>query len=242
MTEVRWLSPSDAPGSFPSPDRALSEPNGLLAVGGDLSPERLLIAYSSGIFPWYEEGQPILWWSPDPRAVLWPERLRVSRRLARTLRRTELTLTADTAFGAVIDGCAAPRRYSTQTWITAEMNVAYQALHEIGWAHSFEAWQDAELVGGVYGVALGRVFFGESMFSRVSNASKITFVRAIEFLRLRGFALIDCQLWSGHLQSLGATMLPRSTFLQEIRNLCDPFGDPGYWTAEFKHYCGQFSP
>jgi len=232
MSEIRWLSPTDAPGSFPAPTDALTEPNGLLAVGGDLSPARLLAAYPRGIFPWYEEGQPILWWSPDPRAILWPDRLHVSRRLARTLRSSELRITADTAFGEVIEGCAIPRRYSPETWITDEMHAAYQKLHRLGWAHSFEAWQGKALVGGLYGLAIGRVFFGESMFSRVRDASKIAFVHAVQFLKTSGFALIDCQVCSAHLQALGATTLPRATFLEQLEALCEPRGQPGHWSMD----------
>ena len=238
VTEIRWLSPAGAPDSFPSPGDALTEPNGLLAVGGDLSPERLLAAYPKSIFPWYEEGQPILWWSPDPRAVLFPADLHVSRRLARTIRRSHLRLSADRAFGAVIEACAAPRRYADGTWITAEMREAYERLHELGWAHSFEAWDGEALVAGMYGIAIGRVFFGESMFARISNASKVVFVRAVEYLQARGFELIDCQVWSGHLESLGATTVPRNVFLQRLDALCEPRGEPGPWTRDYALYMG----
>lgn len=236
MTEIHWLSPSGAPDSFPSPEAALTEPNGLLAVGGDLSPERLLAAYPRGIFPWYEEGQPILWWSPDPRAVLFPTGLHVSRRLARTIRQSRLRLTADAAFGTVVEGCAAPRRYAEGTWITPAMHDAYARLHELGWAHSFEAWDDGGLVAGMYGVAIGRVFFGESMFARVSNASKVLFVRAVEYLQDRQFELIDCQVWSSHLESLGATTLPRSVFLERLEALCNAPGAPASWAEDHGRY------
>ncbi len=232
MTEICWLSPADDPGAFPPATRALDEPNGLLAVGGDLSAERLLAAYPRGIFPWYEEGQPILWWSPDPRAVLWPRDLHVSRRLARTIRQSTMRISVDTAFNAVIQACAEPRRYAEGTWITPDMLNAYERLHELGWAHSFEAWHDGALVAGMYGIGVGRVFFGESMFARLSNASKILFVRAIEYLQTREFELLDCQVWSSHLESLGATTLSRSAFLEQLETLCAPRGDPGPWTRE----------
>lgn len=226
---LRWLAPSDAPDAFPPASKALKEPNGLLAAGGDLSAARLLAAYPRGIFPWYEEGQPILWWSPNPRAVLWPAKLHVSRSLARTLRRNRFELTLDTAFDEVIAGCATPRRYGGGTWITAEMLAAYRELHRLGWAHSCEAWSGGELAGGIYGIAIGRVFFGESMFSRETDASKAAFVTLVEVLRERGFALLDCQVPSSHLVTLGAETLPRPQFLRRLDEYCDPPGEPGLW-------------
>ena len=238
MTRPRWLSVTDAPDAFPPPSEALTEPNGLLAMGGDLSPQRLLAAYTQGIFPWYELGQPILWWSPDPRAVLRPENLHVSRRLQRTRRRSNLSLTCDRTFITVIQRCAEPRRYSEGTWITEEMSDAYRTLHRLGWAHSFEAWQDDELVGGLYGVAIGRVFFAESMFSRITNASKIALIAAVDYLRARDFALLDCQVWSSHLQTLGATTLPRNEFLQQLDDLCRSPGSPGSWAQDFAVFSG----
>jgi len=236
VTKICWLSPGEDPDAFPSANDALREPNGLLAVGGDLSPERLLIAYPRGIFPWYEQDQPILWWSPDPRAVLFPADLHVSRRLARTLRQSPLRLSADIAFGAVVEGCAAPRSYAEGTWITPAMHEAYTRLHELGWAHSFEAWDGEELVAGMYGVAIGRVFFGESMFARADNASKIVFVRAVQYLQARQFELIDCQVWSDHLDSLGATTLPRGGFLERLETLCQPPGTPSNWNQDHARY------
>ncbi|HEX5421112.1 MAG TPA: leucyl/phenylalanyl-tRNA--protein transferase, partial [Gammaproteobacteria bacterium] len=161
MSAIRWLAAGRLLDHFPPASEALDEPNGLLAAGGDLEPSRLLLAYRSGIFPWYESGQPILWWSPNPRAVLWPSDLRISRSLRRTLARGTFRVTADTDFKAVLTGCAAPRRYTAATWITDDMARAYTKLHRLGWAHSFEAWQDGGLVGGLYGVAIGRMFFGE---------------------------------------------------------------------------------
>ncbi len=233
MSRPRWLTIADAPDDFPPLAEALTDPNGLIALGGDLNPDRLLAAYPRGIFPWYEDGQPILWWSPDPRAVLWPQDLHVSRRLERTRRRLGLRLTSDTHFAHVVDRCAEPRRYADSTWITSEMRTAYCMLHELGWAHSIEAWQENELVGGLYGVAIGRVFFGESMFSKISDASKIALVGAIEYLVARGFALIDCQVWSSHLESLGATTLPRTEFVAMLTDYCHPPGEPGPWAEDF---------
>jgi leucyl/phenylalanyl-tRNA--protein transferase len=230
MTTLRWLSPHDAAERFPPPSEALTEPNGLLAAGGDLEPQRLLAAYRRGIFPWYSEGQPILWWSPDPRSVLRPDEAHVSRSLRRTLNKGGFELKVDTAFEAVIEGCAAPREYADGTWITAAMAAAYTRLHRLGWAHSFETWLDGELVGGLYGVAIGRVFFGESMFSRVSDASKVAFVHLANELRARDFALIDCQVASAHVTSLGASAMPRAEFLARLDEYCEPHGTPGPWS------------
>jgi leucyl/phenylalanyl-tRNA--protein transferase len=232
VTVLHWLTKHDPADAFPPPHRALREPNGLLAAGGDLKPERVLAAYRRGIFPWYEDGQPILWWSPDPRAVLKLEDLRVSRSLRRTLAAGTWRVTADTAFAAVVAACAAPRRYGGGTWITADVAAAFAELHALGWAHSFETWQDGELVGGLYGIAIGRVFFGESMFARVSDASKVAFVRLVEHLRSRGFALVDCQVASAHLETLGASNLPRAEFLTALARLCEPAGTPQRWRLE----------
>ncbi|HEX6999239.1 MAG TPA: leucyl/phenylalanyl-tRNA--protein transferase [Gammaproteobacteria bacterium] len=229
---IRWLRSGGPPDDFPPAGSALTEPNGLLAAGGDLRPERLLAAYRRGIFPWYAEGQPILWWSPDPRTVLWPERLKVSRSLRRTLARRTFEVTVDTSFEEVVAGCAAPRRYADGTWITAEMAEAYSRLHRLGWAHSFETRQAGRLVGGLYGVAIGRVFFGESMFSRATDASKVALHHLVEHLKRHGFALIDCQVASEHLASLGATPMPREEFVRLLRELCDPPGTPGPWRLE----------
>jgi leucyl/phenylalanyl-tRNA--protein transferase len=233
MNPIAWLSPDDPPEAFPPARSALTEPNGLLAAGGDLSIERLLHAYRQGIFPWFESGQPILWWSPDPRAVLWPDQLRVSRSLRRKLARGDFSITADRAFDAVIDACAAPRRYAPGTWLTTEMRQAYSALHAQGWAHSFEAWQDGTLVGGLYGIYLGRVFFGESMFTRSTDASKVAFARAVHYLQRRGCGLIDCQIWSEHLQRLGAQSISRDTFLHHLQELGRGPDQPGSWSEDF---------
>lgn len=233
MSAIRWLSPETDLDAFPAPHLALDEPNGLLAAGGDLRPERLLSAYRRGIFPWYERGQPILWWCPNPRAVLLPSALRVSRSLRRVVRRRVFHITADTAFERVIEACAEPRRYAAGTWITDEMAAAYCRLHALGWAHSFEAWREGELAGGLYGVAIGRVFFGESMFARVTDASKAAFVSTVEYLKARGFELIDCQIASAHLESFGAIDLSRSRFLKLLKKLCRDENHTGSWTADF---------
>jgi leucyl/phenylalanyl-tRNA---protein transferase len=209
---ITWLSPKDAPEWFPPPEQALDDPAGLLAAGGDLSPARLLAAYRRGIFPWYSPGQPVLWWSPDPRAVLFPEEFRVSRSLAKTLRNGGFSLTTDQDFPGVIDGCAAPRPHSLGTWITSEMRAGYLELHRLGHAHSIEARRGGELVGGLYGVRLGGLFFGESMFSRARDASKVALAHLVALCRGNHIAVIDCQLASRHLASLGARSIPRAQF------------------------------
>jgi leucyl/phenylalanyl-tRNA--protein transferase len=207
-----WIDPDNPDIYFPDVEHALLEPDGLLAVGGDLEPERLLYAYRNGIFPWYGPDQPILWWSPDPRLVLFPEQLHVSRSLARTLRRRHFTVTLDTAFEKVVSECAAPRPGQAGTWITPEMQAAYIRMHKLGHAHSVECWQQGRLVGGLYGLAMGRVFFGESMFTRVTDASKVGFVTLVRQLQRRDYRLIDCQVHTGHLESLGAGLIPRREF------------------------------
>ncbi len=197
---------------FPPPEEA--GPDGLLGVGGDLSSERLLLAYSQGIFPWYDNDLPILWYSPDPRTVLFPEQLRVGRSLAKTLRRKHFDIRMDTAFNEVVKGCASVKRPgSSGTWITGDMITAYSRLHALGFAHSAEAWNSGRLLGGVYGVSLGRAFFGESMFARASDASKVAFVYLVRQLQCWGFELIDCQMKSGHLARFGAVDIPRTEFL-----------------------------
>ena len=239
MIGVHWLPPAGHPAAFPPAEQALRDPDGLLAAGGDLQPQRILSAYVRGIFPWYGEGDPILWWSPDPRAVLWPEDIHVSRRLARALRKMELRFSADSAFDAVIGGCAAPRANSSGTWVTRDMITAYGRLHEMGWAHSFEGWLGDDLVAGLYGIAIGRVFFAESMFTRVDNASKAVLFEAARYLRARSFGLIDCQVWSEHLRSLGATTLPRREFLRQLQRLCVPTGEPGDWQRDHGRFSRQ---
>ena len=223
---VTWLSPKDAPDWFPPVEQALDDPPGLLAAGGDLSPARLIAAYRRGIFHWYSTGQPVLWWSPDPRAVLFPEEFKVSRSLAKTLRNGGFTVTLDREFAQVIDGCAAPRPESPGTWITPEMREGYLELHRRGYAHSVEARLGEELVGGLYGVRLGGVFFGESMFSRTRDASKVALAHLVAVCRRNSIAVIDCQLASRHLSSLGARSIPRAQFqalLEEWVSL-DPIG------------------
>ena len=207
----------------------MEQPNGLLAVGADLSPQRLLDAYHHGIFPWYSAGDPILWWSPDPRMVLYPNELRVTRSLDKVLRNRPYEVRFDTAFDAVMRGCAAPRDGQPGTWITDEIRAAYVRMHELGYAHSVETWIDGKLAGGFYGVAIGRMFFGESMFARVRDASKIAFVHGIRYLEATGFGLIDCQMHTEHLSSLGAREVPREAFLHRLKELIDYAQPTGRW-------------
>ncbi|WEW96683.1 leucyl/phenylalanyl-tRNA--protein transferase [Pseudomonas nitroreducens] len=226
---LKWLSRSNL--DFPPLDKALREPNGLLAAGGDLNPQRLIQAYRHGCFPWFQDGQPILWWSPDPRTVLFPEELHVSRSLAKLIRQQQYQVTIDRAFEQVIHGCAGPRDYADGTWITTPMQDAYCQLHRLGVAHSAEAWQGNELLGGLYGLAIGRLFFGESMFSRADNASKVAFVTLVQRLKAAGFVLIDCQMPTQHLHSFGARAISRSEFASYLRRHLDetPSQD---WTSQ----------
>ncbi|WFP50526.1 leucyl/phenylalanyl-tRNA--protein transferase [Methylomonas sp. EFPC3] len=215
------LLDSDQPEqAFPPLDKALKEPNGLLAFGGCLSPKRIVNAYRHGAFPWFNPGEPILWWSPDPRLVLFPEHLQVSRSLTKTLRKGRFEIRYDTAFKEVIAACAAPRSDSGGTWITEDMCRAYLTLHHLGIAHSCEAWLDGKLAGGLYGLAIGQVFFGESMFHRETDASKVAFVNLVERLSGWGYRLIDCQVRSEHLLSLGAEEIPRQRFAELLEQLC----------------------
>ncbi len=225
---VPWLAKSDY--SFPPLSSALEEPNGLLAIGGDLSCERLLIAYQNGVFPWYEEGQPILWWSPDPRCVLFPSNLHLSRSLRKTLRSRRFQVSADRAFDRVIRACAAPRAHSDGTWITPAMIAAYNELHARGIAHSIEVWDGDVLCGGSYGLALGRVFFGESMFSLRPDASKVALVALCHHLNRHDFAIIDCQVDNPHLRSLGAQMISRSQFAHYLTRFVNDGGQIGAWS------------
>ena len=225
---LRWLDPYDIEATFPDVEHALKEPDGLLAIGGDLSPGRLLRAYRHGIFPWYSDDQPILWWSPDPRTVLYPEHLKVSRSLRRTLNKKIFTVTADSSFRRVIESCAEPRTAGGGTWLTDDMIEAYCRLHTMGYAHSIETWYQGELAGGLYGLSLGKVFFGESMFSRRSDASKVAFVCLVEHLQTCGYELIDCQVASTHLSSLGAETIPRRDFIAILNRYCDM---PNPWKA-----------
>jgi leucyl/phenylalanyl-tRNA--protein transferase len=217
--------------AFPDPARA--EPDVLLAVGGDLRPERLLSAYALGIFPWFDASSPILWWSPDPRLVLEPERLHVARSLQRTIKRGRYRVTSDTAFERVIRRCAARARPGQRgTWITREMVDAYVRLHRLGFAHAFEAWEGDTLAGGLYGVSLGAAFFGESMFADRPDASKVAFVRAVEWLSARGFRLVDCQVRTEHLVSLGAHEIPRREFLHRLADALEAPTLRGAWSLE----------
>ena len=226
---IRWLGPSDP---FPPVDTALTEPNGLLAAGGDLTPERLLQAYTQGIFPWSADDEPMLWWSPDPRMVLFVDELRVSRSLRRRIRAGEFTVTADRAFEAVVDGCADPRRDADGTWITAEIATAYNELHRRGHAHSVETWAGGALVGGLYGVSIGRMFYGESMFARVSDASKIALAFLVRQLARWRFQMIDCQMSTTHLASLGAREIPRRVFLSRLQTLTAADPVPAPWRLD----------
>ncbi|MDG2089819.1 MAG: leucyl/phenylalanyl-tRNA--protein transferase [Gammaproteobacteria bacterium] len=220
MNEPVWLNLDDL--SFPAPEHALKEPNGLLAIGGDLSPERLLAAYRLGIFPWYETGQPILWWSPDPRMVLFPEDLHISKSLNKVINKQVFHLSSNQDFSAVIAACSSQSNKNRDgTWITDEMQLAYINLHKAGWAHSIEVWQDDELVGGLYGIAIGEIFFGESMFAIKDNASKVAFVHLVNSLINKGYKLIDCQVSSEHLASLGAREIKREEFMHCLSGLSD---------------------
>ena len=226
---IPWLD-GDAP--FPPVESALRRPNGLLCAGGDLSPERLLEAYRHGIFPWFSEGEPILWWSPDPRMVLFPQELKISRSLARTLRRGQYEVRLDTAFPSVIRECSLPRADQEGTWITPEMQQAYGRLHELGHAHSVETWIGGRLAGGLYGMAIGRVFYGESMFTRVPDASKIALAHLARHLERNGFAVIDCQMKTAHLASLGAREIPRRELLQGLEAWTAEGRKPGKWPRD----------
>ena len=222
MLAPALLAPGCSTDSFPPAAAALREPNGLLAIGGDLSPERLMYAYRNAIFPWYSDDQPILWWSPQPRFVIYPGHLKISRSLTKTLRRQRFEVTSNQAFKEVVEACSQPRTSQDGTWITQEMKAAYNDLHTLGHAMSIECWHEGSLAGGLYGVHLGQVFFGESMFTRITDASKVALVT----LARSGFALIDCQLPNPHLSSLGAVALERSQFIELITRLCDqPLAD-----------------
>jgi leucyl/phenylalanyl-tRNA---protein transferase len=213
---IPWLRPGDP---FPPVERALEEPNGLLAAGADLSLPRLIEAYENGIFPWYSDGQPLLWWSPDPRMVLLPGELEIPRSLRKRLARRDYEVTADTAFEEVIRGCAEPRRGHDGTWITEEMISAYVRLHRAGHAHSVETWIGGRLAGGLYGIALGRMYYGESMFTRVPDASKIALIHLVRHLERSTFGMIDCQMATAHLARFGAREIPRARFTRKVREL-----------------------
>ena len=228
-----WLGPHDP---FPACSKALRQPNGLLAAGGDLSPQRLIDAYSHGIFPWFNAGEPILWWSPSPRMVLFPSALSVSRSLKKTLRNRVYEVRWDQAFTQVMQGCAQARKGQSGTWISPVMIEAYTQLHRRGIAHSAETWVDGELVGGLYGIALGRMFYGESMFTTVTDASKIAFVHLVWQLRRWGFGMIDCQMKTAHLSSFGAREIPRADFVRRLSKLTQfsPATTPWQFDANLK--------
>jgi leucyl/phenylalanyl-tRNA--protein transferase len=226
---IPWLGRAHV---FPPLESALDEPNGLLAAGGDLSPGRLIAAYRQGIFPWFGEDEPILWWSPDLRMVLYPEELRVSRSLRKALRRDDYEIRVDTAFRAVMEACAQPRPGQAGTWIGARMIDAYCALHEGGFAHSVETWREGRLIGGLYGVAHGRAFFGESMFSRATDASKLALTHLVHQLERCKFGLIDCQMRTSHLASMGAREVSRARFSRQLEQLVNYPSDPTVWAFD----------
>ena len=216
---LTWLKRDSL--TFPPLTKALQEPNGLLAAGGDLSPDRLIEAYRHGCFPFFFKGQPLLWWSPDPRTVLFPEELHVSRSMAKLLRQQRYQVTFDRDFASVIRACAAPRSYVNDTWISTDIQNAYIELHERGYAHSVEVWDNGNLVGGLYGLAIGQLYFGESMFSRADNASKFGFITLAKQLQAWGFVMIDCQMPTEHLHSLGARSISRQQFADYLRDHLD---------------------
>lgn len=223
---IPWLSARDP---FPPVSRALRDPNGLLAAGADLSVGRLLDAYRRGIFPWYSPGEPILWWSPNPRMVLFPDEFRVSRSLAKSLRNRNYEIRFDTAFREVMEACAAPRDGHGGTWISEEMMAAYCRLHDAGFAHSVETWMDGRLAGGLYGVAIGRMFYGESMFARATDASKIALAHLVQHVQARGVGMIDCQMATAHLASLGAREIPRTEFSKRVEELVNSGPEAQRW-------------
>ena len=233
MHTLTWLDSTSL--TFPPGTLAMTEPPGLLAAGGDLSPRRLEAAYAAGIFPWFDDASPILWWCPDPRAVIRPAQVHVGRTLRRRLKRRDYKVTMDMDFDAVIAACAAPRTYADGTWITSDMLEAYRRLHARGTAHSVEVWIDGNLVGGLYGVALGRCFFGESMFARATDASKIAFVHLLGQLDAWDFPLVDCQMPNPHLDRLGVEQMARRDFLTEVADLVQRDGVPGPWVMDWRY-------
>lgn len=226
---IHWLRPAEP---FPPVETALAEPNGLLAAGDELSAERVLEAYQQGIFPWFNADQPVLWWSPDPRMVLLPAELRVARSLAKVLRNRVYEVRADSAFRTVMKACAEPRNHQNGTWISPAMIEAYHALHRRGIAHSIETWIDGELAGGLYGVAIGRMFYGESMFTRVTDASKIALVHLVRQLERWGFGMIDCQMHTAHLGRMGGREIPRAAFMRKLGELVNYPPISGTWVLD----------
>jgi leucyl/phenylalanyl-tRNA--protein transferase len=227
---ISWLGNAD---NFPPPELALREPNGLLCAGGDLTPQRIVRAYVNGIFPWYSPGEPVLWWSPDPRMVLFPAEFRIAHSLRKTLRKGRYQVCLDTCFKEVIESCAQTSRpRQAGTWITPEIQAAYLRLHRLGYAHSVETWIDGKLAGGLYGIAIGKMFYGESMFTRVSDASKIAVAHLARFLGEQGFGMIDCQMNTSHLASLGAREIPREDFIRGLQHLTAVPPLCGRWPAD----------
>jgi len=231
-SRVAWLCADDPPEAFPDVCNALTEPDGLLAAGGDLESHRLLYAYSHGIFPWYEQGQPVLWWSPDPRCLFLKGDFHISRRWRRELRRSEAEIRTNTAFETVVRACAGPRRYEHGTWITEAMIEAYTRLHEEGWAHSIEVWENDKLIGGLYGILIGRAFFGESMYSHAQNASKAALLFLSRSLQTGALEILDCQIVSAHLSSMGARTLARDQFINVLETAVSPPEATMSWPAE----------
>lgn len=230
--QLTVLDPNDPEQKFPSISQALTVPDGLLAVGGCLSKGRLLNAYRQGIFPWNSPDEPILWWSPNPRLVLFPGDLAVSRSLAKTLRQQKFTVTVDHVFDQVIRACAQPRKEEVGTWITDGIFEAFNELHQSGDAHAIEVWLEGELVGGLYGLAIGQVFFGESMFHTETDASKVAFVSLVQQLKVWGYKLVDCQVTTRHLMNFGAKEIPRVEFAKLLDLYCDQFPDPMAWQGK----------
>ncbi len=236
MSEINlpWLNPDDESAAFPPAKLALKDPEGLVAAGGDLSPKRVLRAYHEGIFPWYEEDQPILWWSPDPRGIIYPKKFIAHKRLLRTLKKKAWRITYDQSFVDVMKACAEPRSNSRGTWITPEMLRAYSLLHQLGYAHSIEVWNDNNyLVGGIYGVAIGSIFFGESMFSRETDTSKVALLYLCAYLDTWGYKMIDTQLTSNHLTSLGGINIPREEYLHILPKLTQQSVNTNAWQQDY---------
>ncbi len=228
---IPWLDEAHGP-AFPPASRAARHPNGLLAAGGALTPDWLLAAYRRGIFPWFSDGEPILWWSPDPRMVVFPDELRVTRSLRKTLRKHHFEVRLDHDFAAVIRACAEPREPGGGTWITPAIQAAYVRMHALGYAHSVETWIDGELAGGLYGMAIGRAFYGESMFSRRTDASKIAFAHLVRFLLQHDFRMLDCQMTTRHLSSLGGREIPREVFVRMLGELTREDRPPARWPQD----------
>lgn len=227
-----WIEPGSAHDNFPPIETALKYPDGLLCLGGDLDTKRLLSAYKRGIFPWYSEGQPVMWWSPSPRCVLLPGEFKTSRSLKKTCRNAGFEFALDNDFAGVIEGCAAPRNGDPSTWITTDMMLEYKRLHTLGHAHSVEVWRDGQLVGGLYGIAIGRIFFGESMFTKVRDASKVALACLARYLLNNSFQLIDCQVSSAHLFTLGAREITRGDFQFRLRAYCSLENSVRVWHSK----------